>query len=193
MTPLAESLGRATRVLDSLELGYALVGGLAIGALLEPRFTRDVDLVVGVKSDREAESVVRAFLSKGFELDSLLENSNLDCVATARLFSPVAPRHYVDLLFATCGVEPEIAARARPSEPFPGQPVPVARLGDLIAMKVLARDDQSRPQDRVDLVNLLAVADADELALAREACRLIQTRGFSRGRDLVSELAALHA
>lgn len=178
-------------MLDSLKLSYALVGGLAIGALLEPRFTRDVDLVVGVATDREAERVARAFLSEGFELDSLLQNSSLDCVATARLFSPVVPRHYVDLLFATCGLEPEIAARARPSEPFPGQQVPVARLGDLIAMKVLARDDQSRPQDRVDLVNLLAVADAEDLALAREACRLIQSRGFGRGRDLVGELAAL--
>jgi hypothetical protein len=74
---------------------------------------------------------------------------------------------------------------------LPSLRIPVARVGHLIALKLLARDDASRPQDWLDLLALRAVADADELALAAEAVRLIQERSFSRGRDLVAELELL--
>jgi predicted nucleotidyltransferase len=57
----------------------------------------------------------------------------------------------VDLLFASSGVEPEIAARAEALALLEDLVVPVARTGDLLALKLLARDDASRPQDAVDL------------------------------------------
>ncbi len=61
----------------------------------------------------------------------------------------------IDLLFAVSGIEPEIVAAADPVEAVPGFIVPVARIGHLVALKVLARDDRTRPQDRVDLGALL--------------------------------------
>lgn len=62
--------------------------------------------------------------------------------------------------------------------------VPVATRVHLIAMKVLARDDRKRPNDLDDLRALLATASDDEIELAREALRLIEARGYNRGRSL---------
>ena len=96
----------------------------------------------------------------------------------------------VDLLFASSGIEPEVVAAADRIEAVPGFTVPVARLGHLIALKVLARDDRTRPQDRVDLAALLTQADAAGLGEAREALTLVARRGFQRGRDLLAGLDA---
>jgi hypothetical protein len=72
----------------------------------------------------------------------------------------------------------------------PGFEVPIARLGHLIALKVLARDDRTRPQDRVDLAALLSRASATDLHEAREALTLVTRRGFHRGRNLLDGLDA---
>ncbi len=52
---------------------WALIGGMAISARLEPRFTRDIDLAVAVPDDKEAESLVSRFLRQGFSVHMLLE------------------------------------------------------------------------------------------------------------------------
>jgi hypothetical protein len=67
----------------------------------------------------------------------------------------------------------------------------VATVGHLIALKLLARDDERRPQDLADLLALRAVAGVDDLATALEAVRLIEERGYHRGRDLQRALAGL--
>jgi hypothetical protein len=96
----------------------------------------------------------------------------------------------VDLLFASSGIEPEIAGAAEVLEVFSGLNAPVARTGHLIALKLLARDEVARPQDTVDLRALIPQATADDLSLARTGVRLIASRGFHRGRDLSSDLEA---
>ena len=60
----------------------------------------------------------------------------------------------------------------------------MARVGHLLATKILARDDKRRPQDAADLRALLAEAELGDLALAEKALTLITERGFARGRDL---------
>jgi hypothetical protein len=55
----------------------------------------------------------------------------------------------------------------------------------LIALKVLARDDRTRPQDAADLRHLIAVANEGDLMAACDAARLIESRGFNRSRNLV--------
>jgi hypothetical protein len=96
----------------------------------------------------------------------------------------------IDLLFASSGIEPEVVAAAEAMDAIPGLAVPVARLGHLIALKVLARDDRTRPQDRVDLAALLGRADDAALREARTSLMLITQRGFHRGRDLLVGLEA---
>lgn len=71
---------------------------------------------------------------------------------------------------------------------LPGLHVPVATLGHLLALKLLAMDDTTRPQDRVDIVSLLQHADSAELRRAEEAITLITARGFHRDKDLQARL-----
>ncbi len=73
-------------------------------------------------------------------------------------------------------------------EVVPRVRTPIARVGDLVAMKLLARDDQGRPQDAGDLRELLRVADASELARPGARYVSIEARGFARRRDLGAAL-----
>ena len=88
---------------------------------------------------------------------------------------------------AMSGIEPELVARADRLEVLPGLELPVATVGDLIALKLLARDDARRPQDAADLVALLAVATRADRERAETAIGEITARGFQRDRDLAAE------
>ena len=66
MTPLQLAVRRVLADLTHQRL--ALVGGLAVSARAEPRFTRDVDFAVAVGSDKEAEQLILA----GFILGHLV-------------------------------------------------------------------------------------------------------------------------
>ena len=107
---------------------WALVGGLAIGPRAEPRFTRDVDLVVDVTSDLEAERITRSLQETGYRTIALLEHDS-GRLATVRLTSPGEHTKavVVDLLFASSGVEAEVAASAESLEYIAGLTVPVAQ------------------------------------------------------------------
>ena len=97
----------------------------------------------------------------------------------------------IDLLFASSGIEPEVVADAEPIELLPDLTMGVARTGHLLALKVLSRDDVSRPQHLVDLRALLGVASPAELGRARDSLALIAARGYHRGRELMSEINTL--
>jgi hypothetical protein len=170
---------------------FALVGGLAVSARTEPRFTRDLDFAIATRDDAEAEGVVFAMQQRGFSVAATIEHTKAKRLATVRLRQhPRAP--FVDLLFASCGAEPEIVAAATPLE-VRGVTVPVATIGHLIAMKLVSRDDKLRPRDHQDLVALSDAADEVEWARAGSAVALVVARGFARDRDLVTALAMLRA
>jgi len=181
-------------VTDLRELGrrFALIGGLAVSARAEPRLTRDADLAVLVADDRDAEALVRDLRARGWRVVTAIEQNAARRLATVRLSLAGEDIHgaVVDLLFASSGIEPEVVAAADRIQAVPGFTVPVARLGHLIALKVLARDDRTRPQDRVDLAALLTHADTAALDEAKEALALVAQRGFQRGRDLLAGLDA---
>jgi len=97
----------------------------------------------------------------------------------------------VDLLFASSGIEHEIASDAAELDIGFDTPVPVARPGHLIALKLLADDPVARPQDALDLRALRPILDDAEIERARVACLQIVERGFHRGRDLQAMLETL--
>jgi predicted nucleotidyltransferase len=186
LSDLAYAIEVARGAAEPLGQAYALVGGFAVSVRTEPRFTRDIDLVVAVADDARAEEFVARILADGHELVANLEHEEAQRLATSRI--RLREGQMLDLLFASSGIEPEIADAADPLEVLPGVTVPVARVGHLLALKLLARDDDTRPQDASDIRRLIAVATADELALARSSVRLIGQRGFARGRDLEAAL-----
>jgi len=165
------------------------VGGLAVSARAEPRTTRDVDIAVAVAGDAEAESALFRLQGYGFSVVSVVEQSARGRLATARLRPSAdgARGIILDLLFASSGIEPELVDAAEEIDLVPGLSVPVARTGHLLALKALARNDRDRPQDLDDIRALLRQATAADLDEAREAVRLIEERGFARGKQLSGE------
>ena len=190
MNPLKELLGQVAGEL-SAAVPWALVGGLAISSRIEPRFTRDLDMAIAVENDGEAEDLIYRFRHVGYGVLALIEQEATDRLATVRLAAPGESGIIVDLLFASSGIEPEIVRDAGPLEIASGLVVPVAQVWHLLAMKVLARDDQRRPQDLVDLRNLLTVVSEEDLERARDALSLITQRGFHRRKNLLADLRAL--
>jgi hypothetical protein len=179
--------------LADLRLRWALVGGLAVSARTEPRFTRDVDLVIAVAGDREAEQAIHSLQGRGYQVQTLVEQEAAGRLATARLAARGTAGVVLDILFASSGIELEIVEAADPVEILSGLRIPVATVGHLLALKLLSRDDRTRPQDRVDLAQLLRAARRSDLDAARQAVTLIQARGFQRGRDLPNDLERLIA
>lgn len=55
MNPVYKALNRMIQCLSDCEVRFALIGGLAMIAHSEPRFTRDVDLIVEARSAADAE------------------------------------------------------------------------------------------------------------------------------------------
>lgn len=192
VTSLEAALREIHTHLTEARVSFALVGGLAVSARTEPRFTRDADLVVALASDAEAEALIHGLRARGYGIEAVVEQEAVGRLATVRLTrsgTPGAP--VIDLLFASSGIEAEVVAEAEPIELLPNLLIRVARTGHLIALKVLSRDDVQRPQDLVDLRALRLVASSAELARARQALALIAARGYHRGLDLMSELDTL--
>jgi predicted nucleotidyltransferase len=173
--------------LSQMGRAFALLGGFAVSARVEPRTTKDVDVAVVVDDDHDAEQVAFELSQRGYAVQTTIEHVGTGRLATIRTLSPRGA--VVDILFASSGIEREVVAAATRVEILDGLSVPVATVAHLIAMKVLARDDRHRPQDRVDLAKLFACASSDDLDEARAALQLVTERGYARERELEADLA----
>lgn len=180
-------LVQAAADLDAIGARWAVIGGLAVAIRSEPRFTKDVDLAVAVADDREAEDLVNRMQVRGYALASLVEQDYVNRLATARLVRPKigTSSAFIDLLFANSGIEEEVVRRADRLEVLPDVFMPVASIGHLIALKVLA----GRHQDLTDLGYLISAASEADLDEARASAVVIQARGFNRGQNLADDLA----
>jgi len=184
-------ISAASQVLVALQqenVKGCLVGGLAVSARCDPRFTRDVDIAVVVDTDEHAEALIHALASHGLRMAGLVEQEAVGRLAMARLSTQDGLS--VDLLIASSGIETEVVMNAEILEVVQGVLLPVARIGHLIALKLLSVAP-GRETDAADLRNLAAVATQDEWNLASEAVAQIQERGFARGRQLDAELLTL--
>jgi predicted nucleotidyltransferase len=182
-------LKQAAADLDAIGARWAVIGGLAVAFRAEPRFTKDVDVAVAVTDDEEAEGIVNRLQVRGYALASLVEQDYVNRLATARLVRPQpgTSSAFIDLLFANSGIEDEIVRRADRLEVLPDVFLPVASIGHLIALKVLA----GRHQDLTDLGYLISAATQADLGEARASVMKIQERGFNRGQNLPEDLAAI--
>ena len=184
LNPVERALKRIFSELGDAGVPCALIGGLAVSARAEPRTTRDVDVAISADGDAAAEQLVFYLQNRGYVVGMLLEQEKTGRIATVRLTRNSERSVYIDLLFASSGIEPEIVAAAEELAVLEEVTVRVATRAHLIAMKVLARDDRHRPQDFDDLRALLADASESELTTVREALALVESRGFNRGRHL---------
>lgn len=80
-----ELLQRVLHDLRDLGAEHALVGGHAVSARVEPRFTRDLDFAVAVANDSAAEALVRELGVRGYRLTAIVEQEATGRLATVRL------------------------------------------------------------------------------------------------------------
>ena len=145
-----------------------------------------------VNDDHDAETLVLELRSAGYEVAASVEQEATGRLATIRLLPRNPTEQLVtDLLFASSGIEEEIVTAADDIVVFAGLSVPVATVGHLMAMKLLARDDRRRPADADDLRALADVAQSDDWEQARVAVELITERGCALDRDLMTALEVL--
>ena len=190
MADPAPELALASICRELVRLGrrFALVGGLAVSVRAEVRFTRDVDIVVLVADDAEAETLTYGLRSEGYSAVASVEHETRRRLSTVRLMSPSGVK--VDLLFASSGIENEIVDRATPVDLGNAGVVPVASAEELLAMKILSMTD-TRLQDRIDAQRLLQFTPELDVALVRKHLARITERGYAREQDLEAKLATV--
>jgi Nucleotidyltransferase of unknown function (DUF6036) len=141
MTPLDSAVRDITRVLESLHIDYAIIGGIANAVWGEPRATIDVDVTVSVTDD-DLPQMVPA-ISAHFRL------AICDPVAfvqqTRVLPLDTADGVRVDVIFALLPFELDAIRRAKHVS-IAGRNVPVVTAEDLVLMKI----SSERPRDLAD-------------------------------------------
>jgi hypothetical protein len=79
---LKAALRQVAADLEDAGVSFAVVGGLAVSARTEPRFTRDADLAVAVANDDDAEALVRHLGLRGYRVSASVEQKAVGRLAT---------------------------------------------------------------------------------------------------------------
>ncbi len=122
---------------------YMVIGGYAVVQHAEPRFTNDLDLLVGTDTSN-ADAVYSALRDFGAPLSGMAPG---DFREEGYFYQMGAPPNRVDILMGIPGVEFKAAWKRRVEVDFDGLTVPFISREDLIKAKQAA----GRPQDLVDL------------------------------------------
>lgn len=178
---------RAIELLKTLGSRFAVVGGIAVSFRAEERTTKDLDLVIAVEDDAAAQKFVHEFSQHGYLIDDIFEHETANRMSTVRMISQGDHPMYVDLLFASSGIETEIVDSAEESHIFSKTNVHVASVSALIALKVLSARP-GRMKDIVDLQSLFEVASHEEITASRHLLDLIIERGYNRNKNLQKDL-----
>jgi hypothetical protein len=82
VTSLEAALRQISTDLTQAGVSFALVGGLAVSARTEPRFTRDADLAVALASDPEVEALIHHLRARGYVIEAVVEQEEVGRLAT---------------------------------------------------------------------------------------------------------------
>ena len=130
------------------EVRYLIVGGYAVMKYTEPRFTKDLDLLISTEP-KNAAAVFRSLKTFGAPLTGLTE---ADFSATGFFYQMGRAPLRIDVLMDVPGVDFEQAWTRRETVALAGVPMHFISKADLIRAKEAA----GRPQDLLDLTNLRA-------------------------------------
>jgi len=141
-----EELRGILAALDAAQVGYALIGGLAVAVWGAPRATKDIDLLVQREDLPAALAVARR---QGFTLAALpFEFKDGTEVQRVNKVDAAGNLMTIDLMIVDKNLAEAWGSRVR--LPFGTGHVTVVSRDALIAMKVRA----ARPQDIADIQNL---------------------------------------
>ncbi len=137
--------------MEGQSIDYALIGGHAVNAWLEPRFTADVDIVVATGPD-DFERLKQVLADEGFAVTrehGAGQPSGPDFVR----FESDSSALILEVQAAKTAFQQEVVRRAGVGAAGPR----VATVEDLIVMKLIA----DRAKDQVDLIGLVDLPDVD--------------------------------
>jgi len=146
-----ELLARISRELAAARIPYMVIGGQAVLLYGEPRLTKDIDITLGVGTDRYES--IRA-LSHRLNLKFLTEDPEAFVIKTMVL--PLLDEQTgirIDLIFSFSSYEQQAIARSK-SVTFDvtaGVSVQFASLEDIIIHKMIA----GRPRDIEDIKSII--------------------------------------
>ena len=162
---------------------------------VEPRTTKDIDIVVSVPDEAQGDNLKDLLLTRGYTTPQILMHTTPTRRMGWRVLIPPSRETSIplDILVSVCGIENDIVAKSTAIEILPGLSLPVASLGHLIAMKVLSQNPFERLQDRVDLLALLGNATEQDRIVVEHSLNEIAHRGFAGERDLIAELRDIEA
>ena len=148
---MVDPLGVLAEMLEEAGSEYALIGGHAVNAWLEPRFTADVDVTIEagvVQMERLTEVLKRAGFAVALE-DGADQASGPDFIR----FTSADDRIVLEFQAAKTALQESVIRRAQRDS----RGLRVATPEDLIVLKLIA----NRSKDRIDLIGLCGLPELD--------------------------------
>ena len=139
------------RQLDEASIPYAIIGGMAYAHYCPPRTTQDLDLMVLAEDARKVRQLFNSYYLRGTRIVGVYDYHGTR----------------FDVLPASRRLQRSIVSRAMNSQ-IDELPVKVARVQDLILLKLIAAPNRpemrKRMQDQTDVVGLNETLDELELS-----------------------------
>ena len=137
------------RVFAKHKVAYAVIGGYAVGIHAEPRYTKDLDILI-VPEKKNAKALLAALS----EFGAPISNLSVDELATPGLLYVFGiPPLRVDILNRIVGVNVKTLIKRAKKIKIADTSLKVVAIADLIMLKKLA----GRKQDLADIEKLKAV------------------------------------
>ena len=161
----AQLLAEVALLLDSLEIPYAVIGGLAASFHGIVRSSLDADAIISARDEGQLDELIRGLQRKQLHVSHRKGDFDdpIDSVVV------VTDEHFnkVDLLTGIRGLSPDFASRTVEASLF-GQALLIVGLEDFIAMKVFA----GAPRDIHDARAALQVSSENvDMALLLQLAR----------------------
>ena len=176
-------LAKVSRALEQGGIPYMVIGGQAVLIHGEPRFTRDIDITLGIDTDK-AESVLR--IARQLSLTPR-KDATKDFVNRNSLLSveDLETRIVVDFIFSFLPYERQAIQRAVPVD-IGTTPVRFATAEDTIIHKLFA----GRPRDIEDVKGIVNNQKSLDTSYLK---RWLKDFSSVTGRDLVQEYDKIEA
>lgn len=142
MTDLEEALLKVAAALDDAHVPYAVIGGVAFGLWGEPRYTADVDFVVGLNATNSPDAIK----ALGARFPLITPEARERLASGAHIQLAAAKGVTADLIPAAFPLYADVLNRAQRHE-IHGVAVSFCSPEDLILLKVVSE----RPKDREDV------------------------------------------
>jgi hypothetical protein len=140
-------------LLTRAQIPHALIGGHAVNAWVEPRYTADIDITIQTDAAAANARLVSALGEGGF-VRTLVHGEDLPSGPDFIRYKSQDGRVTLELQAAKTAFQRELIERARPLR---SGLLRVATPEDLIVLKLIA----DRPKDQIDLLGLAALPDLD--------------------------------